>query len=140
METYYIDVSVVFPAAQTYVLAAADSDEAAAIQRAHEKRLRYHDILASRGMDPVALVPFVFETSGRLGPDARSFIDRAKNVFAAAFPNRDAAMTVNFFCDRMRHTLLESNALIVHQAWSHLIPLQSPTEFPLGAVASGGPE
>jgi hypothetical protein len=48
LRTFYIDVSVENPAAQSYVLAAVEVDEAAATQRAHEKRLRYSDALATR--------------------------------------------------------------------------------------------
>jgi hypothetical protein len=140
LRTYYIDVSVVHPAAAAYVLAAADTDDAAASQRAQEKRLRYNDALASRGVDPASLVPFVLETSGRLGPDARAFIETVKDSFATNTPNRDATTTVNFFCDRMRHALLEGNGLLVHQAWSRLIPLQPPVANSSNAVVSGGPE
>jgi hypothetical protein len=140
LRTFLIDVSVVNPAAQAYVLAAADSDEAAALQRAHEKRARYSDALAARGIDPRSLVPFVFETSGRLGPDARAFLECAKDIFAANSPTSDATATLNFFCDRMRHALLEANGSIVHQAWSRLLPLQPPAEFPPSVAVPGGPQ
>jgi hypothetical protein len=140
LRTFYIDVSVVNPAAQSYVLAAAEADEAAATQRAHEKRLRYSDALAARGIDANALVPFVFETSGRLGPDARAFLDSMKGLLESTSPSSDASGTLNFFVDRMRHALLEANGLLVHHAWSRLLLLQPPTVTPHGGTALGGPE
>jgi hypothetical protein len=140
LRTFFIDVSIVNPASLSYVLSAADNDDAAALQRAQEKRLRYADALAARGIDPNCLVPFVFETSGRLGPEARAFLDEIRDISAANAPTRNATNTIKFFCDRMRHALLEGNAVIVQQAWSGLLPLQPPSGHSLREVVTGGQE
>jgi hypothetical protein len=140
LTTRYIDVSVVNPASASYVSAAADTDDAAAQQRALEKRHRYGDLLASHGIDPGALLPFVIETTGRLGPEARSLLDELQSTFAANSPTRNAAATIAFFRDRMKYVLYEDNSALVHQAWSRLLPLQLPTVLPFDAVVAGGPE
>jgi hypothetical protein len=102
------------------------------VQRARDKRLRYSDTLLAHGIDAAeALVPFVIETTGRFGPDAKAFLDEVAVAARALDRERDPAGTITYFVDRIKYILLEGNALLVRNAWAHLQPLLMALEDPV---------
>ncbi len=120
----YVDVTLVNPASSSASPAAGDVDDAAAIERAREKRHLYADVLTAHGIDAAqALVPFVIETTGRFGPDAKAFLDEVLLAARALQRERDPTGTVTYFVDRIKHILLEGNALLARSAWEHFEPL-----------------
>jgi hypothetical protein len=107
-------------------------DDAAAVQRAREKRLRYTDTLLAHGIDAAeALVPFVIETTGRFGPEAKAFLDEVALAARTLDQERDPAGTITYFVDRIKHILLEGNALLARNAWATLQPLLTAQEDPV---------
>lgn len=128
----YVDVSIVNPASSTAPASAGDVDDAAAVARAHDKRLRYADTLAAHGIDAAqALVPFVVETTGRFGPDAKAFLDDVALAARALDRERDSTGTITYFVDRIKYLLLEGNALLSRHAWATLEPLLTEQEAPV---------
>jgi len=71
--TRYIDVAVVDPGCTTYLAAgSATTALAAAVHREADKRNHFADVMP--GVDGACFVPFVVETSGRLGKPADDFL------------------------------------------------------------------
>ena len=137
----YVDVSVVHPSTARYVTNASITDGAAAAAREREKHARYDDVLASHGIAPTALVPFVFESSGRLGAEAAAFLDAIKGD-ATDLDHARRKATIGYYMDSLRHKLLEGNSILLRQGWASLRPLQSawppPPSLPPPLPAIGG--
>jgi hypothetical protein len=75
--TYYIDVSTVDPGSRKAMSGAPSSvtnGDAAAKAREVSKRAHYAKVTAPARLPAEAVIPFVIETTGRLGPAAISFI------------------------------------------------------------------
>jgi hypothetical protein len=75
--TYVIDVSTIDPCGQTplgLVPSSADCQDAAARSRERTKRHHYRKVVTPSPIPEGSVVPFVIETSGRLGPSAMSFL------------------------------------------------------------------
>jgi len=134
----YIDVSIANPGAEHIALRAAEEDDAAANDRATEKRALYENVLAAHGVQPDAFVPFVLETTGRLGPDAKRFLDEVRTAAAHALPNRNTELTVNFYTDRIKKLLLDGTAAVMRAAWDSMVTLQVEPEMPAPALALDG--
>ena len=75
-----VDVSVVHPAASTYVNAAARAEGSAAAVRDHAKRAQYEN------SDPLgyAFVPLSTETFGRLGKPAMALLNKLAECASAS--------------------------------------------------------
>ena len=72
-KTRYIDIAVVDPGCATYLAAgSATTALAAAVHREADKRNHFADVMP--GVDGACFVPFVVETSGRLGKPADDFL------------------------------------------------------------------
>ena len=75
--TYYIDVSTADPGclkAMTGAPSSVTNGDAAAKAREASKRRHYGKVVAPAPLPAAAVIPFVIEMSGRLGPAAISFI------------------------------------------------------------------
>ena len=75
--TYYIDVSTADPGCLKVMTGAPSSvtnGDAAAKAREASKRRHYGKVVAPAPLPAAAVIPFVIEMSGRLGPAAISFI------------------------------------------------------------------
>ena len=122
--TRYLDLTVVNPGVQEYLPAAAiEGGGASAIAEA-AKRGKYTSTLSAHGIESTAFVPFVIETTGRFGPAALQFIEDLRTAAALAAPERNRDDAIDYYIDRMKHHVLETNARIMHHAWAHLQPLQ----------------
>lgn len=100
--TTLIDVAVVNPAADRYSRDTAPLTECRAAGLAeHRKRLSYASSLATRGLAPESLVPFVIEATGRFGTAAQSFLDALPTMVPA---DRAAAAqeVISFYSARLR--------------------------------------
>jgi hypothetical protein len=121
----YLDLTVINPAAQEYLPQAATEGGAASTIAEANKRAKYVNTLAAHDIAATAFVPFVMETTGRLGPAAKQFLDDLRTAASLASPERNRETTIDYYIDRMKHHVLESNAKIMHHAWSHLQPVQA---------------
>ena len=75
--TYVIDVSTVDPGNTSSLSlnpSSASNQDAAAIQREKIKHRHYRRVVTPAALDPACVIPFVIETSGRLGPQAIAFL------------------------------------------------------------------
>lgn len=75
--TYVIDVSTVDPgnASSLGLLpSSASNQDAAALQRERIKHRHYRRVATPAALNPASVIPFVIETSGRLGPQAIAFL------------------------------------------------------------------
>ena len=137
----YVDVSFVNPASSSAPATAGDVDDAAALQRAHEKRLHYRNTLAGLQIDvDQCLVPFIIETTGRFGPDAKAFLDEVTLAARALDHGRDPSGTITYYVDRMKHLILETNASLAHAVSKRLEPLLSAEVEPVMDVPLPEPE
>lgn len=128
----FIDVTVVNPGAAYVTPLAATEDDAAAVQRAQEKRLQYAHVLQSLGLNAAeVLVPFVIETTGRFGPDAKAFLDEMTVAARALGRDRDPTGTLTYYVDRLKHILLEGTANMVLQSRGSLEPLLTASVDPV---------
>ena len=77
-ETLWIDVSVVDPGCHHYIEWYRSNEVLDATAKAMEttKRNHYSAVKDPLPFPPVSIIPFVLETSGRLGPSALGFIQR----------------------------------------------------------------
>jgi hypothetical protein len=131
----FIDVAIVNPGAASAPAAAAIQDDAAAVERAHRKRLQYAHVLASHGINAAeALVPFVIETTGRFGPDAKKFLDEVMVAATALGRDRDPTGTITYYIDRMKHIILEGVASLVLHSRGTLVPLLTVTADPVHEI------
>ena len=71
-KSYHIDVRVTHPTSVSYVTTACQGSLKAAEEAAQEKKRRYAAMAHSEG---ATFVPFIVETYGGFGKDARAFIE-----------------------------------------------------------------
>ena len=122
--TRYLDLTVINAGVHEYLPAAANEGGGASAIAEAAKRARYTSTLSAHGIEPTAFVPFVIETTGRFGPAALQFIEDLRTAAALAAPERNRDDAIDYYVDRMKHHVLETNARIMHHAWAHLQPLQ----------------
>lgn len=132
--TRYLDLTIINPAAQEYLPGAAQEGGAASLRAEANKRAKYVNTLAAHGIGEAAFVPFVIETTGRLGPAAKRFLDDLRTAAVLASPERDREAIMDYYIDRMKHHVLEANAKVMHHAWAHLEPVQD--EIPADTVTA----
>ena len=120
------DVSVVHPAAPTYVAAAAQTDGSAAAARDQLKRARY------QSDDPAAYAfqPLSVETYGRLGKPAMQML----NTLASAATNAGVQHKGNFVTNALRELsvgLCRGNSVLYRRSL-HVLALASGIAFRAG--------
>ena len=106
---YIIDVGITDPAAPTYLREADSASCADAAAKRYETTKR--DDFLSRGIRDHKFVPFILETTGRMGPAARTF-------FQTAVENQGsrASSAGKRFLRRMSATIMRGNAMIIQSA------------------------
>ena len=105
--TQWMDVAIVSPTGPSYVaIGSATVDLAAASKKQHDKTSKYAAVIAAMHMQSSALVPFVVEATGRLGPSASAFLDLLKS---------QKPSIVDFFLRRLHIVLAHYNALLAHR-------------------------
>lgn len=110
------DVSVVHPAAQTYVRAASQTDGAAAAARDQAKRLKY-----GVGTQPTShgFIPLTTETYGRLSQPAHSFLKTLATAAASSASAGAEVTTSAFKAGALRElsvALVRGNAIVYREA------------------------
>jgi len=116
--TVWFDVAVVSPAAPSYVnQGSASIDLVATRKKEHDKWSKYAPALAAMGCQSSALVPFVIEATGRLGPRASAWL-------SSLGPDQDSH--VDFFLRRLDSVLAHHNAELVHSCDLQRVALPVP--------------
>ena len=136
----YLDVNIINPAAQEYMPQASIDGGTASIKAEANKRARYSAVLAEHGIAESALVPFVIEATGRLGPSALRFLDDLRTAATLSSPDRNPDATIDFYVNRIKFHCLEATANIMHHAWAHLQHLQDMDVTAEMALAAAAPE
>ena len=91
---------------------------AAALAMANVKRRKYLPILESIGVnEPELLIPFVLESSGRLGPNAEAFLQKLEKV--PSYNGSDPMSLVHFFRRRCLITTLSYGGALVEKGWQN---------------------
>jgi hypothetical protein len=75
--TFYIDVSTIDPGCETclhHPINSATTQDASARSRETHKRKHYARVITPAPLPAESIIPFVIESSGRLGPSALSFL------------------------------------------------------------------
>ena len=119
---FFVDVSIVDPCCQTYVQHHHSNtvSNAAALAMANVKRRKYLPILESIGVnEPELLIPFVLESSGRLGPNAEAFLQKLEKV--PSYNGSDPMSLVHFFRRRCLITTLSYGGALVEKGWQNEI-------------------
>jgi hypothetical protein len=105
---YMIDVSIVYPCADSHIGIASNAQCAAAAKRENEKKTKY-DRFANR--NGYTFVPFVMETFGAIGKCAEQFIRDLSNT-------TNDESNCDYFKRRCAIALQRGNALTMKQgAW-----------------------
>ena len=105
LHCYYIDLAVVHPGAESYLNLNVSSHRNQLSASGYEeanKRRHYRRVVPA--VNPVCLVPFVIEASGRLGRSAKEFLDTI-GVNHSVCVNR-LLREVSFICARFRGKML----------------------------------
>ena len=107
LNTTLLDFKVINPLAPTHLGA---SDPIAGAERA--KTQKYQDEVKSLNMPSYKFKPFVMDAFGRLGKDARSFID--------ALCNHASQHSASSSVHQVRNDLLDELSVLVHKYNSHI--------------------
>ena len=107
-ETLWIDVAVVDPGCQHYIQRYRSNEVPDAAAKAMEtsKRNHYSTVKDPLPLPPASVIPFVLETSGRLGPAALSFIQRISGTHT--YLKSQFLKEINFICAIYSGRMLEA--------------------------------
>ena len=107
-ETLWIDVSVVDPGCHHYIERYRSNEVPDAAAKAMEttKRNDYSTVKDPLPLPPASIIPFVLETSGRLGPSALGFIQRISG--AHTYLRSQFFKEINFICAIYSGRMLEA--------------------------------
>ena len=120
-KSYHIDVRVTHPTSVSYVTTACQGSLQAAEEAAQEKKRRYAAMAHSEG---ATFVPFIVETYGGFGKDARAFIaDLAK--FAATTSRVWSAAETRFMVRaEVQRALFEGNLRVANAVLQESNPIR----------------
>ena len=120
-KSYHIDVRVTHPTSTSYVTVACQGSLKAAEEAAQEKKRRYAAMAHSDG---ASFVPFIVETYGGFGKDARAFItDLAK--FAATTSRVWSAAETRFMVRaEVQRALFEGNLRVANAVLQESNPIR----------------
>jgi hypothetical protein len=120
-KTYHIDVRVTHPTSNSYVETACQGPLRAAEAAAQEKRRRY---AAMAHADGAAFVPFVVETFGGFGNDARAFISDIAKFAATTSQVWSAAETRFMVRAEVQRALFEGNLRVANAVLQESNPIR----------------
>ena len=107
-ETLWVDVSVVDPGSRNYIERYRSNEVPDAAAKAMEtsKRNHYGAVTDPLPLPPASVIPFVLETSGRLGPSALGFIQRISGTHT--FLRTQLLNEIQFICAIYTGSMLEA--------------------------------
>lgn len=106
----WIDVSIVSPSCNKYLVHGSDEQALVAASAMESvKRAKYEPARNALGRLEESVVPFVIESSGRLGKSALNFIDLVKAA-------RPQAATIPFSMKRIQAVIAQFNAKVSSRA------------------------
>ena len=108
-DTLWIDVAVVDPGCQHYIQRYRSNEVPDAAAKAMEtsKRNHYSTVKDPLPLPPASVIPFVLETSGRLGPAALGFIQRVSGTHT--YLKSQLSKEINFICAIYSGRMIRTN-------------------------------